>query len=105
MEGKMLKTTDYKDEIRQYVALAMTGHYPFLDSSWLKECLNSKGPLTFKNASKNVQEVFQRMQNLKTFEHKLLALHHMREEDRNRFVKSFLKVVEHNILEKTKTLQ
>ena len=105
MEGKAVKTTSYKDEIRQYVALAITGHYPFLESNWLKECNRSKTPLTFKNASKNVQEVFQRMHKLRTFEHKLLALHNMDEDDRNRFVKSFLKVVEHNVLERTKTLQ
>lgn len=94
-----------QDEIRQYVALAMTGHYPFLDAAWLSESIKSKEPLTFRNATKNVQEVFARMQNLRTFEHKLLALHHLNENDRNRFVRSFLKVVEHTILEKTKTLQ
>jgi hypothetical protein len=94
-----------KKDYANYIRLAETGHYPLFFEDWLQESLSEKQNLNFRNASKNVKNIFNELARHRTLEKKRTALLGMDRLTREEFVRSFFKVVEHEVLKGLKTLQ
>jgi hypothetical protein len=92
-------------KIENFVKIAQIGHYPLFFDDWLSSSLKEKKSLTFMNASKNVKAVFTNLERHRTIEKKKTALIGMEKESREEFIRSFFKVVEHEMLKDLKTLQ
>lgn len=100
MQKQSVKTDYYN-----YLKIAQTGHYPLFFNDWLTDSLDQTNNLNIRKASHNVKHVFNQLAKHKTLEKKKTALIGMDRLSREEFIRSFFKVVEHNILEDVKTLQ
>ena len=85
--------------------MATIGHYPLFFSEWLKESVKSHHKLSFKKAGHNVQHTFKLLERHNTIEKKKTALIRMDKITREEFIRSFLKIVEHETLKKVNNLQ
>jgi len=93
--------SDYKN----FVKIAGQGHYPLFFSQWVSESLADKHHLTIRKASHNVQHVFKQLARHRTIEKKKTALISMDKISREEFIRSFIKMVEHEQLKGIKSLQ
>jgi len=96
--------TSTKESIN-YLHMAQTGHYPLFYKEWLEQSLQPKHNINLRKANTNVQQVFGLLSRHKTLEKKKTALIGMEKSSREQFIRSFFKVVEHNILKDVNTLQ
>jgi hypothetical protein len=92
------------NEMKSYINLASSGHFPLFFNEWLSEGVNHGEPLSYRVANRNVREVFKNLSRHRTQEKKKTALTSLADNDRKLFVKSFIKVVEHNLLKDMKSL-
>lgn len=92
-------------ELKNYIEIASTGHYPLFDTEWLNHNDNTLAQMSIRNANKNVKEVFKKISRHRNVNRKRMAIELMKRNERQLFVQSFLKLVEYNILENTRTLQ
>lgn len=92
------------NEMKSYINLGQYGHYPLFFKEWIKDGLDIKEPLSYRVANRNVREVFKKLAKHRTEEKKKILISSFNDEERNIFIKSFVKVVEHNVLKDMKTL-
>lgn len=92
-------------ELKNYIKIARTGHYPLFEPSWLAQGKGNYSKMTIRNANQNVKEVFQKISRHRSVERKKMAIERMDHNERQDFVQSFIKLVEYNVLENCKTLQ
>lgn len=97
--------TGPKSDYKNYLKLAETGHYPLFFDDWLSESFIQGQQLTFSKASRNVKHVFNQLARHRTLEKKKTALIGMDKTSREEFIRSFFKVVEHEMLKDMKSLQ
>jgi hypothetical protein len=95
---------ELNNDIKNYLQIAKTGHYPLFFQNWLTESVKHNEPLTYRIATRNVQEVFQKLSRHQSSERKKTALIQLDEKERNRFIQSFFRVVEHDLLKDLKSL-
>ena len=96
--------SNLNNEMKSYITLASAGHFPLFFKEWLEEGVSSQGPMSYQVANRNVRETFKKLSRHRTEQKKKTALTGLNKEDRDVFVKSFIKVVEHNVLKDIKTL-
>lgn len=101
MQNNENNQIDYKN----YLRLAETGHYPLFFNEWVQESFTQDQQLNVRKASHNVKHVFSQLSRHKTIEKKKTALIGMDRLSREEFIRSFFKVVEHEILKENKNLQ
>lgn len=92
------------NEMKSYINLAMSGHFPLFFNEWLEESTKDGEPLSYRVANRNVREVFKKLSRHRTQDKKKTALTSLEANERKIFVRSFIKVVEHNVLKDVKTL-
>lgn len=92
------------NEMKSYINLASLGHFPLFFNEWLAEGVNDGEPLSYRVANRNVREVFKRLSRHRTQAKKKTALTSFNDHERKVFIKSFIKVVEHNVLKDMTTL-
>jgi hypothetical protein len=94
-------------ELKNYIEIASTGHYPLFDPSWLNQKAEQSEAIkiSIRNANQNVKKVFKNISRHHSVDRKKMAIELMDQKDRQIFVQSFLKLVEYNVLENTRTLQ
>jgi hypothetical protein len=92
------------NEMKSYLSLASSGHFPLFFKEWLEEGVNSGGPMSFQVANRNVRDAFKKLSRHRTEEKKKTALTGLAKDERDIFVKSFIKMVEHNMLKDMTTL-
>jgi hypothetical protein len=92
------------NEMKSYLSLASSGHFPLFFKEWLEEGVNSGGPMSFQVANRNVRDTFKKLSRHRTEQKKKTALTGLAKDERDVFVKSFIKMVEHNVLKDLKTL-
>jgi len=85
--------------------MAQIGHYPLFFSEWLPQSLNINQTLSFKSAGNNVKHTFKLLERHTTIEKKKTALIGMEKKSREEFIRSFLKIVEHETLKSITSLQ
>lgn len=95
------KNRDYQS----YISLGTIGYYPLFFSEWLAESLEYKQNISYQKAGHNVKHIFKKLQRHNTLEKKKVALMGMDRLSRQEFIRSFLKIVEHETLKKIITLQ
>lgn len=94
-----------KTEYKKYLDMAKYGHYPLFFNHWMEESLETKQNTNIRKATHNVRQVFSMLSRHKTPERKKTALLSMDRVSREEFVRSFFKIVEHDILQENRTLQ
>jgi len=90
----------YKDSsLYSLVELGMNGHFPLFMEDWIS--VSSKGPkknLTKKDRLK-AKEIITRLDKHKGLERKKTVLTALSDDDRDLFVRVFLEIVEHKIID------
>lgn len=89
---------EINNEMKNYLQLAKTGHYPLFFQEWIQADIREGDPLSFRVANKNVRETFKKLSKHRSSERKKIALTGLDEKERKIFIRSFIKVVEHDLL-------
>lgn len=89
--------------LKSYIDAAKSGHNPLFFEDWLKEHTWDR-QITYRNANRNIREVFKKLSRHRTTDRKKIALTSLDKHERDQFINSFYRVVEHNILKDLKTL-
>jgi len=97
-------TPSIQNEMKSYIQLASAGHFPLFFTEWIEEGLESKQPMSYQIANRNVRDVFKNLSRHKTQQKKKTALIGLDKLERDVFVQSFVKVVEHSLLKDLKNL-
>jgi len=97
-------TKPLSNEMKSYINLGQYGHYPLFFKEWLEDGVHYSEPMSYRVANRNVREVFKKLAKHRTEEKKKTLLSALNDDERNLFIKSFVKVVEHNVLKDVKTL-
>ena len=100
----MKSTIFNSQELNNYISMAITGYYPLFESTWLMES-KTKKRMSVARANKNVKDVFTKIARHRSSDRKKMAINLMPEDERKLFIQSFMKLVEYNTLEKSRTLQ
>lgn len=95
---------EINNEMKNYLNLAKTGHYPLFFEDWINKDIKDGEPLSFRVANRNVRDVFKKLSKHRSSERKKIALTGLKDNERKIFVRSFIKVVEHNLLKDLKSL-
>lgn len=95
---------EINNEMKNYLNLAKTGHYPLFFEDWINSDIRDGEPLSFRVANRNVRDVFKKLSKHRSSERKKVALIGLSENDRKIFIRSFIKVVEHDLLKDLKSL-
>lgn len=93
-------TTNFQN----YIRMAQTGHVPLFHQDWVSESLAEKHYIPIAKANRNVRTVFNQLSKHRTLDKKKVALTSMDKLSREEFIRSFFKIVEHNVLKDTKGL-
>ncbi len=94
-----------KENYKNYLQLAQTGHYPLFFDEWVHASMNQGSLISLKRANHNVRSVFNLLDRHKTVEKKKTALMTLDKITREEFIRSFFKIVEHEVLKEDLTLQ
>jgi len=89
--------------LKSYIDSAKIGHYPLFFEDWLKDESWQK-QIAFREANKNIKDVFKKLSKHRTTDKKKTALIGLEKNERDVFINSFFRVVEHNILKDLKSL-
>ena len=108
LESKLTNDVAAKNTIKleSLIQLGSSGHYPLFFDQCLKECLYSKekGHISYKDAKIKVKAALKKLEKHKSIERKKIALMSFEEKERQNFIKSFIKMVEFEILDHYKDL-
>jgi hypothetical protein len=89
--------------MKSYIDAAKIGHYPLFFEDWLKDKEWQK-QIAYRQANKNIKSVFKKLSKHRTTDKKKTALIGLNKNERDVFINSFFRVVEHNILKDLKSL-
>ena len=101
---KVNEKTLIKKNIKHYLHLAQAGHFPLFFEQWIKEDLKLNKPVSYSTANENVHNTFKMIVHHNTDDKKKIALSSLEQKERQVFLNSFIKLVEHNALKGLKTL-
>ena len=98
----MEKSDNGKDNsFNRLLDLGTKGHFPLFRKSWISE-VTCDGPKRKPSFSKleetKIKSIITRLSRHKRIDQKVTILMSLKNEDRNLFIKAFLKKVEHKIL-------
>ncbi len=91
-------------EMKSYIELARFGHFPLFFKEWLAEGAQLEHRMSYQVANRNVKDAFQKLSRHRTQQKKVTALTGLEKSERDVFIKSFIKVVEHDMLKDLKNL-
>lgn len=94
-----------KEEFKNYITMAKTGHYPLFNIEWFEKSASMQNPLSYKAATNNVESIFKNLARHKSLSKKQTAVLAMSTETREEFIRSFFKMVEHETLRDIEQLQ
>ena len=89
--------------MQSYLNLAKEGHYVLFPQEWINHPNRNK-PVNFRKAKSEVRKVFKKISNHRSSHRKTEALLALSDEERDLFVRSFMRLVEHQILQSKTTL-
>lgn len=98
-----LNKTNKTDHL-SFLKLGETGFFPLFYQEWLESSLQKTPNMTLKKAAYNVKSTFEHLSSHATIEKKKTALIGMDSDSREEFIRSFFKVIEHQILRDLKSL-
>lgn len=93
-----------KSTMNNFIELAKFGHYPLFFDEWLRHDINERQELTIRNAKTNLNDTFKKLARHRTIAKKKTALISLKDDERQLFIQSFLKMVEFNTLKEVKSL-
>ncbi len=101
----MQLTNNPKIDYKNFLKMAQTGYCPLFFGEWLNESFDQSQNINLRKASHNVKHVFNQLSRHNSIEKKKTALISMDKISREEFIRSFFKVVEHEILKENTRLQ
>lgn len=87
-----------------YINLAKTGHMPLFFEDWLRAPLENEIPVSLAKANRTVRSFFKKCEKHRTLERKKTLLIALPDQERQEFIRSFLKVVERDIIKDLRNL-
>jgi len=86
------------------INLACNGHYPLFFPHWISEAINKVNrPISSREAKSQVEKMMNLIDKHNTLSKKRTALVSLSDDTRNIYIKSFIKLVELNILDSRDT--
>jgi hypothetical protein len=100
--------TEEEISMLRFIELGRLGHYPLFFREWIQESYAKKAQ--HKNTSvpttkEYVYKIFSELEKHKNLERKKTFLEMLSNDERNKFIRSFMYLVEVRALDKTQTLQ
>lgn len=100
--------TEEEISMLRFIELGRLGHYPLFFREWIQESYQKRS--LHKNTSvpvtkEYVYKIFGELEKHKNLERKKIYLEKLTTEERNKFIRSFMYLVEVRALDKTQTLQ
>lgn len=95
------------NEFDHLIEAGSQGHLPLFFQDWIHESyadLEEVKKLSFSLAAEVVEAGFKRMEKYNTIERKKTALQALKSEDRELFIRSFMKLVEYRTLDRLREL-
>ena len=92
-------------EIASLVEIGTKGFFPLFYPQWIYEVYSSKNKYLSKNDEDRAKKILKKLQKYKSLDRKKTLLSSLEKDERDLFIKSFLKVVEGKILDKKPELQ
>lgn len=98
--------TNSTTQLQSLIQLGSSGHYPLFFDDWVKDTLSTKEKrhISYKDAKIKVKSTLKKLEKHKSLERKKIALMSFKDKERQNFIKSFLKMVEFEILDHYKDL-
>lgn len=94
-----------KAEVHGLVELASNGYYPLFFDHWITQALSENSfHLSYKDAKANVDHTLTKLEKHRSMRRKKTALIAMAECERNKFIRSLMRLVEFNIIDKHKEM-
>ncbi len=87
-----------------YINLAKTGQLPLFFNEWLKAPLEEERPVSLAKANRTVRSFFKKCEKHRGLERKKTLLIALPDDERQDFIRSFLKVVERDIIKDLRNL-
>ena len=100
-----MPTTNLSPNYKQFIEMAKTGHYPLFFDEWVKTSMTPGQMVSLSMANQKVQTVFTALERHRRIEKKKTALITMDKISREDFIRSYFKVVEHQVLKEDLKLQ
>lgn len=90
----------------QLIEAGSSGYFPLFHQDWIKESFTKTDSprISFSKAAENVERYYQQIKRHSSLERKQTALHAFNTEEREEFVRSFMKMVEFRSLDRIKEL-
>ncbi len=92
--------------LKSLITLGSRGYYPLFEGKWLEEAKeNSKEKSLTGNEKAKAKTLFKRICSHRTIERQRIVVNAMTKQDRDLFVRAFLKMVENKVLDDAPELQ
>tara|TARA_B100001971_G_C18268036_1_gene596540 strand:- start:115795 stop:116094 length:300 start_codon:yes stop_codon:yes gene_type:complete len=98
-----MEETNVNNLLKHYIDAAMIGHNTLFFEDWLKEHKWDR-TIAYRTANKNVRDTFKKLSRHRSTDRKKIALTSLDKNEREIFINSFYRVVEHNLLKDLKSL-
>jgi hypothetical protein len=92
-------------EIASLVEFGTRGHFPLFYPQWFYEVFSSQNKCLSKSDEDRAKKILKKLQKHKSLDRKKTLLSSLNKDERDLFIKSFLKIVEGKILDKKPELQ
>jgi hypothetical protein len=83
------------------------GHFPLFYQDWIKESMSDVTEvrrMSFSRAAETVHRVYKQIERHNSIERKKVAIQALKDDERNDFILSFIKMVEYRTLDKVREL-
>jgi hypothetical protein len=91
----------------QLIEAGSSGYFPLFYQDWIHESFADKSiaqKMSFSRAAETVHRYYKQIERHSSIERKKTAIQALKDEDRNDFVLSFMKMVEYRTLDKLREL-
>lgn len=102
----MRKLAETNQGLNHLLEAGSSGFFPLFHQDWIKESLqDAHHPrISFSKAAENVERYYQQIKRHSSIERQQTALMAFNQDERNEFIRSFIKMVEFRSLDRLKEL-
>lgn len=96
---------DVRDTALSYLKMGRNGHIPLLEKSWLEFSANEDTPLALHEAQSELYSIFEGLLKYRDTEAKRKAIRSFSKEQKRKFARSFVRLIECDTLKDMNVLQ
>jgi hypothetical protein len=95
-----LKDFQHDPSLISLIEMGTRGHFPLFHPTWHKKLEGNRHKILGPQEKKKAQKILQRLSQHRGLERKKTVFHALSSEEQELFIRAFLKLVEHRILDK-----